>query len=134
MYPRDHAARALGIKLLEIRPGFARMSMEVRPDMLNGHDICHGGLIFTLADTAFAYACNSGNRVTVAQHCAVTFLAPARRGDVLTATAKERHRAGRTGFTDIDVTDQTGRLIAVFRGHSYQLNGEVVPNIGTIES
>jgi len=133
MYQRDHAARALGIKLLEIRPGFARMSMEVRPDMLNGHDICHGGLIFTLADTAFAYACNSGNRVTVAQHCAVTFLAPARRGDVLTATAQERHRAGRTGFTDIDITNQTGKLIAVFRGHSYQLNGEVVPNIGTIE-
>ena len=133
MYTRDYAAQALGIKLLDIRPGYARMEMLVRPDMVNGHDICHGGMIFTLADTAFAYACNSGNRVTVAQHCSITFIAAARKGDMLTATAEQRHRAGRTGITDINVTDQTGKLVAVFRGHSYQLDGEVVPNIGTIE-
>ena len=107
--------------------------MAVRSDMLNGHAICHGGFIFTLADTAFAYACNSGNQATVAQHCAITFLASPREGDVLTATAQERQRGRRTGLTDIDIADQTGRLVAVFRGHSYQVNGTIVPNIGTYE-
>jgi acyl-CoA thioesterase len=131
MYARDHAARMLGIQLVEIRPGFARMSMTVRPDMVNGHDICHGGLIFTLADTSFAYACNAGNRATVAQNCAITFLAAARKGDVLTAAAAERHRTRRTGLTDIEVTDQNGKLIAIFRGHSQQLDGEVVPGLGS---
>jgi acyl-CoA thioesterase len=129
MYARDHAAQALGIKLLEIRPGFARMQMSVRPEMLNGHAICHGGLVFTLADTAFAYACNAGNRATVAANCTITFMAAARQGDVLTATATERHRTRRTGLTDIDVTDQTGKLIATFRGHSQQIDGEVVPGL-----
>jgi acyl-CoA thioesterase len=133
MYAKDRAAQALGITLLEIRPGYARMSMAVRGDMLNGHGTCHGGLIFTLADTAFAYACNSGNNATVAQNCTITFLASPREGDVLTATAQERQRGRRTGFTDIDIADQTGKLVAVFRGHSYQVNGTVVPNIGTID-
>jgi acyl-CoA thioesterase len=134
MFAKDAAAQALGITLLEVRPGYARMAMAVRPDMLNGHGICHGGFIFTLADTAFAYACNSGNQATVAQHCAITFLASPREGDVLTATAQERQRGRRTGFTDIDIADQNGKLVAVFRGHSYQVNGTVVPNIGTIDS
>jgi acyl-CoA thioesterase len=133
MYARDSAAQALGITLLDIRQGYARMSMAVRNDMLNGHAICHGGFIFTLADTAFAYACNSSNQATVAQHCAITFLASPREGDVLTATAQERQRGRRTGFTDIDIADQTGKLVAVFRGHSYQVNGTIVPNIGTYE-
>ena len=133
MYAKDRAAQALGITLLDIRQGYARMAMTVRGDMLNGHAICHGGFIFTLADTAFAYACNSGNQATVAQHCAITFLASPREGDVLTATAQERQRGRRTGFTDIDIADQTGKLVAVCRGHSYQVNGTVVPNIGTYE-
>jgi acyl-CoA thioesterase len=133
MYEKDPAAQALGIVLLEIRPGYARMAMPVRPDMLNGHGICHGGFIFTLADTAFAYACNSSNRASVAQHCSITFIASPRAGDVLTATAQERQRGRKTGFTDIDVADKDGKLVAVFRGHSYQLNGTVVPNLGTIE-
>lgn len=133
MYARDKAARALGITLLDVRQGYARMAMTVREDMLNGHATCHGGMIFTLADTAFAYACNSGNQATVAQTCSITFLASPREGDVLTATAQERQRGRRTGFTDIDIADQTGRLIAVFRGHSYQVNGTIVPNIGTYE-
>jgi acyl-CoA thioesterase len=133
MYAKDKAAQALGITLLDIRQGYARMAMTVRGDMLNGHTICHGGFIFTLADTAFAYACNSGNQATVAQHCAITFLASPREGDVLTATAQERQRGRRTGFTDIDIADQTGKVVAVFRGHSYQVNGTIVPNIGTIE-
>lgn len=133
MFKRDRAAHALGIELVEIRPGYARMTMKVRPDMVNGHDICHGGLIFTLADTAFAYACNSGNKTTVAQSCVVTFLAAAQKGDVLTATANQRNRTQRTGLTDIDVTDRSGRLVAVVRGHSYQIKGEVVPGLGSVE-
>ena len=133
MYEKDAAAQALGITLLEIQPGYARMAMPVRPDMLNGHGTCHGGFIFSLADTAFAYACNSGNLASVAQHCSITFLASPRAGDVLTATAQERQRGRRTGFTDIDVAGKDGKLVAVFRGHSYQLNGTVVPDIGTIE-
>ncbi|HJS33494.1 MAG TPA: hydroxyphenylacetyl-CoA thioesterase PaaI [Alphaproteobacteria bacterium] len=133
MFKRDHAAHTLGIELIDIQPGYARMSMKVRPDMVNGHDICHGGLIFALADTAFAYACNSGNKTTVAQSCVVTFLSAARTGDVLTATATERNRTQRTGLTDIDVTDQSGKLIAVVRGHSHQIKGEVVPGLGSVE-
>ncbi len=133
MYAKDRAAQALGITLLDIRQGYARMSMTVRGDMLNGHATCHGGFIFTLADTAFAYACNSSNQATVAQHCAISFLASPREGDVLTATAQERQRGRRTGLTDIDIADQTGKLVAVFRGHSYQVNGAIVPNIGTYE-
>lgn len=132
MYARDYAAQALGIKLDEVRPGYARMTMTVRGDMLNGHDMCHGGLIFTLADSAFAYACNSTNVITVAQHCSVSFIAPAMRGDVLTAVAEERHRQSRTGLTDVTVTDQTGKLVAIFRGHSYALRGEVVRGLGTV--
>lgn len=131
LYPKDHAAHALGIKLVDVGAGLARMSMTVRRDMLNGHATCHGGMIFTLADTTFAYACNSNNHVTVAQNCSISFLASPREGDVLTATAQRRQRGGRTGLYDIDVTDQTGRLIAVFRGHAYQLNREVVPNLET---
>jgi len=133
MYEKDRTAHALGMTLLEIRQGYARMSMTVRGDMLNGHGTCHGGLIFTLADTAFAYACNSSNNATVAQSCTITFLASPREGDVLTATAQERQRGRRTGFTDIDIADQNGKLVAVFRGHSYQVNGTIVPNIGTFE-
>ena len=134
MYARDRAAQALGIDLIEIRPGYARMTMKVRPDMVNGHDICHGGLIFTLADTAFAYACNSGNKTTVAQSCVITFLSAARTGDVLTATASERNRSQRTGLTEIDVTDQNGKLVAAVRGHSYQIKGEVIPGLGSTDS
>lgn len=131
MYARDVAARSLGIALLEIRPGYARVSMPVRPDMVNGHDICHGGLIFTLADTAFAYSCNAYNRTAVAQHCMITFLAPARRGDVLAAEAVEQARSGRNGVYDIKVTNQEGEVVAVFRGNSRVIEGEVVPGLAT---
>ena len=97
IYSRDHAARALGIELEEIKPGFAKMSMSVRADMLNGHGICHGGYIFTLSDTAFAYACNSYNKVSVAQNCEIDFLIPAQEGQKLTASAQERQRGRKTG-------------------------------------
>jgi acyl-CoA thioesterase len=127
MYERDHAARALGINLLVIRPGYARLSMLVRPDMLNGHELCHGGFIFTLADTAFACSCNSHNKVAVAQHCSVSYLKTAHRDDLLTAEATEQSLSGRSGIYDVRVTNQKGELVALFRGHSRTIKGEVVP-------
>lgn len=126
MYARDHCARAHGITLLAIAPGHARMSMAVRKDMVNGHDIGHGGMTFTLADTAFAYACNAGNEATVAQACNIVFLAPTRLGDVLTAECREVHRRGRGGVYDVTVTNQEGTVVGLFRGQSARIQGEVV--------
>jgi len=134
MYARDHTAQALAIVLDEIAPGRARLHMTVRKDMVNGHDICHGGLIFTLADSAFAYACNSYNHVTVAQGASIEFVAPGKLGDVLTATGKERHVAGKTGVYDIEVTNQDGQTIALFRGKSFRIRGHVVHGVPTIDS
>ena len=127
MYARDTASIALGIRIETVGPGRADMVMAVRPDMLNGHAICHGGFIFTLADSAFAYACNSYNLATVASGCSIDFLAPARAGDVLTAHAQERSASGRTGVYDIEVVNQRGEKIALFRGKSYRIKGHVIP-------
>ena len=127
MYARDRAAQALGITVDEVGPGYARTRMIVRPDMINGHDICHGGMIFTLADTAFAYACNSHNRIAVAQHCAITFLTPAKSGDALIATARELTKVGRNGVYDVIVAREDGEMVATFRGNSITVQGEVVP-------
>ena len=126
MYARDLASQSLGMKLLEIRPGFARMAMSVRPDMCNGHLICHGGLIFTLADSTFAFACNSYNHSTVALGCTIDFMAPAKAGDVLTATGEMRQQGSRTGLYDIAVTNQDGVSVALFRGKSYRIKGTVL--------
>ena len=126
MYARDTASQALGIRIVRVAPGHAEMAMPVRADMLNGHAICHGGFIFTLADSAFAFACNSYNLTTVASGCTIDFLAPAREGDVLTAIAQERSASGRTGVYDIDVVNQRGEKIALFRGKSYRIKGHVV--------
>jgi acyl-CoA thioesterase len=126
MYANDHASRMLGMVLEEIRPGYARMRMTVRKDMVNGHDLCHGGIIFALADSTFAYACNSHNHVTVAQSAAIEFLASGRLGDVLTAVGEERHVRGRNGVYDIAVANQDGERIALFRGKSFRLHGEIV--------
>ena len=126
MYARDSATRELGMKLVSVRPGQAELVMPVRTDMLNGHAICHGGFIFTLADSAFAYACNSYNLMTVASGCAIEFVAPAHKGDVLTAIARERSVTGRTGVYDIEVTNQRGETVAYFRGKSYRIKGHVV--------
>jgi acyl-CoA thioesterase len=126
MYARDRAAQALGITVEAIGPGFARCRMLVRDDMVQGHATCHGGLTFTLADTAFAYACNAYNRATVALAAEIAFLAPARAGDVLSACARERSRAGRTGIYDVEVSKADGTLVALFRGTSYETRGEVV--------
>jgi acyl-CoA thioesterase len=126
MYERDPASQALGMTLDAIRPGFARMRMRVRDDMLNGHGTCHGGYIFMLADSAFAFACNSHNFNTVGAGCTIDYLAPGRPGDVLVAEAVEQALAGRTGVYDVVVTDQDGRRIALFRGKSHRVAGHVV--------
>jgi acyl-CoA thioesterase len=126
MYARDRASHQFGIALDAIQPGGAVCRMMVRDDMLQGHGTCHGGIVFTLADTAFAYACNACNRVTVALVAEIAFLAPARAGEVLTATARERSRTGRTGIYDVEVSNGAGTLVALFRGTSYETRGEVV--------
>jgi acyl-CoA thioesterase len=126
MYARDQASQSLGIELIEVRPGYARLAMRIMPNMLNGHQTCHGGFIFALADSAFAFACNSHNRVTVAAGAAIDFMAPARLGDNLIATAEERTRFKRTGLYDVSVHNQQGDFIAMFRGRSHQLEGSVI--------
>ena len=124
MQRNDRASRAMGMRILAVGPGSATLSMAVREDMLNGHDICHGGFIATLSDSTFAFACNSYNELTVASGFAVDFLAPGRLGDVLTARCAEVSRAGRTGVYDVEVTNQRGDRVAVFRGRSYTLKGK----------
>jgi acyl-CoA thioesterase len=126
MYERDPASQALGMTLDAIRPGYARMRMRVREDMLNGHGTCHGGYIFMLADSAFAFACNSHNFNTVGAGCTIDYLAPGRAGDVLVAEAVEQALAGKTGVYDVVVTDQDGRKVALFRGKSHRVAGHVV--------
>jgi acyl-CoA thioesterase len=126
MYANDHAVRALGMTVDAVGPGRATVTLTVRRDMLNGFAICHGGLVATLADTAFAYACNAYNEMTVASGFSIDLLAPSREGDVLTAVAHEVQLAGRTGVYDIDVTNQRGERIAVFRGRSYRMKGRAV--------
>ena len=123
MLANDRATKWLGMQILEVTPGRAVLRMTVRDEFLNGHDICHGGLITTLADSAFAFACNSYNELTVASGFAVDLLAPGRLGDVLTATCHEVSKAGRTGLYDCEVRNQRGERVAVFRGRSYTARG-----------
>jgi acyl-CoA thioesterase len=128
MLVEDAASRGLGMRLDAIAPGQARMSMTVRADMLNGFKVCHGGFIATLADSAFAFACNSYNELTMAAGFAADIVAPAHEADVLSADAVEVMRRGRTGVYDVRVTNQRGELVAVFRGRSYCIKGkQVVP-------
>ena len=129
MWARDRATQGLGMSIDRIAPGEAVMSMPVRPDMLNGHDMCHGGFMFLLADSAFAFACNSYNQTAVASACHIDFLAPARLGDVLEADAMERSRTGRTGVYDITVRVRGGKTVALFRGKSYRIEGEVIAGL-----
>ena len=129
LWARDRATQGLGMAIDRIAPGQALLSMPVRQDMLNGHEICHGGFIFLLADSAFAFACNSYNRNTVASACYIDFLAPARLGDVLQAEAIERSRSGRTGVYDIAVSVRGGKTVALFRGKSYRIEGEVIASL-----
>ncbi|WP_248579294.1 hydroxyphenylacetyl-CoA thioesterase PaaI [Nocardioides sp. InS609-2] len=123
MWDEDRASQALGMKLTSVSPGRAEMSMPVRDDMVNGHGIGHGGLTFTLADSTFAFACNSHGPATVAHSASVRFHAPVRLGDVLTSVAVERSREGRRGVYDVEVR-AGDRLVATFEGHATQLAGE----------
>ncbi|MBY6159808.1 hydroxyphenylacetyl-CoA thioesterase PaaI [Mameliella alba] len=127
MWSNDQASQQMGMRLDEIAPGRAVLSMEVQPHHLNGHKICHGGFIFTLADSAFAFACNSYNRLTVAQENQITFLAPGQLGERLTATAQEQALAGRSGVYDITVTGADGRKVALMRGLSRTVKGQHFP-------
>jgi acyl-CoA thioesterase len=126
MWKDDAATQALGMNLVSVAPGQAVITMTVTASMVNGHKLCHGGYIFTLADSAFAFACNTYNQRTVAQHCAVTFLSSAKLGDKLVARAVERQRSGRSGIYDVTVTREEGNVIAEFRGHSRTIEGELV--------
>ena len=123
MWADDKASRGLGMEIVEVGPGRAVIAMTVREEMVNGHGICHGGAIFALADSAFAFACNSRNQSTVAQQNQITYLAPGRLGETLKAEAQEANLQGRTGLTDVTVTGDDGRVIALFRGLSRAIPG-----------
>jgi acyl-CoA thioesterase len=126
LYERDRASQALGMRLAAVRPGWARVTMRVRADMVNGHQVCHGGIVFALADSAFAFACNSHNESTVAAAASIDFLSGAREGDELTAEASELWRTRRNGIYEIGVRNQRGERIALFRGRSHRIDGQVV--------
>lgn len=120
----DQAAKWLGVELKNIAPGSCEMTLTIKNHHLNGHGVCHGGFITTLADTCFAYACNSYNKNALASDISVTFLSPGRIDEVLTATTKEITVIGRTGIYDVEVRGDDGRLIAIFRGRSRQIRGQ----------
>ena len=126
MWRDDRASKALSMEVRAIGPGTATLTMRVLEDMLNGHDICHGGLVSTLADSCFAFACNAYNELTVASGFDVNLVAAARLGDVLTASAVELSKTGRTGVYDIGVVNQRGEAVAAFRGRSYSVKGKAV--------
>lgn len=129
MFAADRASReTMGMQLLACEPGRAVMRMTVRALHLNGHQICHGGFIFTLADSTFAFACNSRNHNTVAAGCSIEFLRPAHEGDVLTCEGVEQVQSGRQGVYDMRVSDQHGQVVALFRGKSAQIKGHVLPD------
>jgi acyl-CoA thioesterase len=129
MHEKDEMARLLGVVLDEMAPGRSRVSMTVREDMANSVGTCHGGIIFSLADCAFAYSCNSRNRKTVAAGASIDFVSAARLGDRLTAVAEERALIGRTGIYDVRVVDQNDELIAFFRGRSRWVAGAIFSDL-----
>ena len=126
MHSTDYCAHMLGIEVQKIAPGYARLTMTVLPEFANGHGMCQGGLIGTLADTAFAHACNSANRITVAQRFSIDFIRPANVGEQLLATAEEQSRGKQTGIYQVKVNNSEGKLIAIFNGTSFELGGAVV--------
>jgi acyl-CoA thioesterase len=127
MWRDDRAAQDLGVRLLSVGPGEARLEMQVRPEMANGHGIGHGGFVYALADTAFAYACNSRNQRMVAAQGAITYVAPSHVGETLTAHAREVHLRGRGGVYDVSVFNRAGERVAEFRGHCRAIPGSVLP-------
>lgn len=130
MWAGDKASQGLGMEVLEVGAGRARLAMIVTERMLNGHGSCHGGFIFSLADSAFAFACNSHGSPAVAQHCTITYVAPGRLDMRLIADANERQRSERSGIYDVTVRDETGAVIAEFRGHSRTLPGSLIDGAG----
>ncbi len=126
MYSRDAASKSIGITIAEVREGFARLNMPITAGMLNGHGICHGGFIFTLADTAFACACNTRNDSNLAQRCSIEYKRPGKAGDRLTAAAEHLSQNGRYGLYQVTVTDQDDKLIALFKGHSCRVKGNLL--------
>jgi acyl-CoA thioesterase len=131
MYAADQASQDLGIQVEVKSPGCAQARFSVQSNMLNGHDVCHGGFIFTLADTAFAFACNTYNKVTLAAGASIEFLRPAKLGDLLIATAAERHRGGRSGIYEVVVTNQDDEDVAIFRGRSHMTSEPLLPSNDT---
>jgi acyl-CoA thioesterase len=129
MYARDQAVQALGIALVEIAPGRSVLRMPISEAMVNSGGLCHGGVLFTLADAAFGYACNSRNNRTVALGCTIDYVSAARPGEVLTALGEERVLNGRTGVYDITVSAEDGRLVVLFHGKSYRVKGESAPGL-----
>ena len=123
MWATDEASQALGMRIKNIGPGTATLTMQVRKHMLNGHGMCHGGMIFSLADSAFAFACNTYNQITVAQQNQITYLTPGQANETLTAIASETARQGRSGTYDVVVTGEDDRQIALFRGLSRTISG-----------
>ncbi len=129
MYSRDRAAQALGIKIVRVQPGASLLTMAVRSDMVNGHHICHGGMIFSLADTAFAYACNSQGLAAVASAASIDFVRPAFTGDLLTATARVKQQGKLTGVYDIEIVNQQQKTVALFRGKSHRIGGTITGEV-----
>lgn len=125
MYEKDACAQAYGIDIIDMNDGYAVLTMKVTPQMLNGHQSCHGGQLFTLADTAFAYACNSQGLAAVASGCSIDFIRPAFAGDTLTATAQVRHQGKQTGLYDIEIVNQQQKAVAFFRGKSHRIGGTI---------
>lgn len=131
LWQEDRATRGLGMELIEVGPGLATLAMTITETMTNGHGICHGGFIFALADSAFAFSCNTYDQRVVAQHCSITYIRSAQVGDRLTARALERSRTGRSGIYDISVARADGTVIAEFRGHSRTIEGRILPAAGS---
>jgi acyl-CoA thioesterase len=126
MYARDRASQTAGMTIDAVAPGYARMSMTLLPQMMNGHDIAHGGAIFALADSSFAFACNSRNVASVAQHCSITYISPGHEGERIVAECKETNLTGRRGIYDVTITGGDGRVVAIFRGQSVAVRGNVI--------
>lgn len=129
MYELDTCAQTLGIDIIEMDEGYAQMTMTVAANMLNGHQTCHGGQLFTLADTAFAYACNSQGLAAVASAASIDFLRPAFAGDRLVATARVRQQGKLTGVYDIDIANQQQKIVALFRGKSHRIGGTITGEV-----
>lgn len=127
MWDNDSASQRLGMELTHVAPGEATLVMTITEAMSNGQGNCHGGYLFALADSAFAFACNSYNQITVGQHCSITYLVPGRIGDTLTATAREVSRTGRSGIYDVQLINQQGAHVVTFRGHSRTVKGTHLP-------